>query len=207
MQIGIIGAGMIGSTMAKLWVDAGHNVRLASRHPEDLKSLVEKLGPRTSAGTPAEAAAFGDVVMLTVPLKAIPGLARDLAPRLEGKIVIDTGNAYEQRDREVAREAAGHPGGSAAWAAAMFPKARWVKAFNTVYYKVLESEAHRSGDPVGIPLASDDRDALEVVAGLARDAGFDPVSVGALARGKEFEPDTRPYNTGMSGKDLREIWK
>jgi hypothetical protein len=207
MQIGIIGAGMIGSTMAKLWVDAGHNVRLASRHPEDLKSLVEKLGPRTSAGTPAEAAAFGDVVMLTVPLKAIPGLARDLAPRLEGKIVIDTGNAYEQRDKELEREAAGHPGGSAAWAAAMFPKARWVKAFNTVYYKVLESEAHRSGDPVGIPLASDDRDALEVVAGLARDAGFDPVPVGALARGKEFEPDTRPYNTGMSGKDLREIWK
>jgi predicted dinucleotide-binding enzyme len=206
MRIGIIGAGMIGSTMAKLWVDAGHDVRLASRHPEDLKSLVEKLGPRTSAGTPEEAAAFGDVVMLTVPLKAVPGLARDLAPRLEGKIVIDTGNAYAQRDGDVAREAARHPGGSAAWAAGLFPKARWVKAFNTVYYKVLASEAHRSGDRVGIPLASDDRDAMEVVAGLARDAGFDPVPVGALPRGKEFEPDTRPYNTGMSGKDLRQIW-
>jgi predicted dinucleotide-binding enzyme len=206
MRIGIIGAGMIGSTMAKLWDDAGHDVRLASRHPEDLKSLVEKLGPRTSAGTPEEAAAFGDVVMLTVPLKAVPGLARDLAPRLEGKIVIDTGNAYAQRDGDVAREAARHPGGSAAWAAGLFPKARWVKAFNTVYYKVLASEAHRSGDRVGIPLASDDRDAMEVVAGLARDAGFDPVPVGALPRGKEFEPDTRPYNTGMSGKDLRQIW-
>jgi hypothetical protein len=206
MRIGIVGAGNIGSTLAKLWVDAGHDVRLASRHPGDLKSLVEKLGPRASAGTPEEAVAFGDVVMLTVPLKAIPGLARDLAPHLAGKIVIDTGNAYEQRDGDAAREAAGHPGGSAAWAAGMFPKARWVKAFNTVYFKVLESEAHRGGDRVGIPLASDDRDAMETVAGLAREAGFDPVPVGALARGKEFEPDTRPYNTGMSGKDLRKIW-
>jgi 8-hydroxy-5-deazaflavin:NADPH oxidoreductase len=88
----------------------------------------------------------------------------------------------------------------------MFPKARWVKAFNTVNFKVLEREAHRGGDRVGIPLASDDRDAMEVVAGLARDAGFDPVPVGPLARGKEFEPDTRPYNTGMSGRDLRGIW-
>jgi 8-hydroxy-5-deazaflavin:NADPH oxidoreductase len=207
MRIGIVGAGKIGSTLAKLWVDAGHDVRLASRHPDDLKPLVEKLGPRASAGTPEEAAAFGDVVMLTVPLKAIPGLARDLAPRLEGKIVIDTGNAYEQRDGQLARDAAGHPGGSAAWAAGMFPRARWVKAFNTVYFKVLASEAHRGGDRLGIPLASDDRDAMEIVAGLARDAGFDPVPVGALARGKEFEPDTRPYNTGMSGKDLRDIWK
>jgi hypothetical protein len=89
----------------------------------------------------------------------------------------------------------------------MFPKARWVKAFNTVNFKTLESEAHRDGDRVGIPLSSDDRDAMEVVAALARDAGFDPVPVGALARGKEFEPGTRPYNTGMSGRDLRGIWK
>lgn len=207
MRIGIVGAGKIGSTVAKLWADAGHEVRLASRHPDDLRPLVEKLGTQASVGTPAEAAAFGDVVMLTVPLKAVPHLAPDLAPLVAGKIVIDTGNAYEQRDGDVAREATRHAGGSAAWAADMFPKARWVKAFNTVYFKTLESEAHRDGDRVGIPLSSDDRDAMEVVAALARDAGFDPVPVGALARGKEFEPGTRPYNTGMSGRDLRGIWK
>ena len=89
----------------------------------------------------------------------------------------------------------------------MFPKARWVKAFNTVYYKTLESEAHRKGDQVGIPLVSDDPDALGIVAGLVKDAGFDPVPVGALARGKEFEPDTPPYNTGMSGRELRKIFR
>src|SRR5919201_1642773 len=131
MRIGIIGAGMIGSTLAKLWVDAGHEVRLASRHPDELEPLVKKLGARASAGTPAEAARFGEVVMLTVPLKAVPELARDLAPLLAGKVVLDTGNAYAARDGDVARQATSHPRGSAGWAAAMFPDARWVKAFNT----------------------------------------------------------------------------
>jgi len=88
----------------------------------------------------------------------------------------------------------------------MFPGSRWVKAFNTVYFKTLESEAHRKGERVGIPLASDDPDALETAAGLVRDAGFDPVIVGSLARGKEFEPDTPPYNTGMSGQQLRTLF-
>jgi len=206
MRIGIVGAGMIGSTLARLWVDAGHDVRLASRHPGDLQALVDSLGTRATAGTPEEAATFGDVVMLTVPLRAVPDLARDLAASLAGKIVLDTGNAYEKRDGDAARAATAHPQGSAGWAAAMFPGSRWVKAFNTVYFKTLASEAHRAGDRVGIPLAGDDADAVEIAARLVRDAGFDPVRVGALARGKEFEPGTRPYNTGMSGRDLRNIF-
>jgi predicted dinucleotide-binding enzyme len=203
MRIGIVGAGMIGSTVATLWVRAGHEVRLASRHPDELRSLVDGLGKNASAGTPAEAARFGEVVMLTVPLSAVPGLAGDLAPLLAGKVVLDTGNAYEKRDGEAAREAARHPQGSAGWAAEKFPGARWVKAFNTVYFKVLEREAHRAGDQVGIPLASDDRGALEVAARLVRDAGFDPVIVGPLARGREFQPGTTTYNTGMSGHEVR----
>lgn len=206
MRIGIIGAGMIGSTLAKLWVDAGHDVRVASRHPEDLKALVERLGRHATAGTPADAAAFGDVVMLTVPLVAVPGLARELAPALAGKVVLDTGNAYERRDGDVAREAARHAAGSAGWAAAMCPGSRWVKAFNTVYYKTLAAEAHRAGDRVGIPLAGDDAQALETAAALARDAGFEPVVVGPLARGREFEPDTPCYNTGMGGRELRTLF-
>jgi 8-hydroxy-5-deazaflavin:NADPH oxidoreductase len=88
----------------------------------------------------------------------------------------------------------------------MFPTSRWVKAFNTVYYKTLASEAHREGDRVGIPLASDDPGALETAAALVRDAGFDPVVIGPLAGGKEFEPDTPPYNSGMSGAQLRQLF-
>jgi predicted dinucleotide-binding enzyme len=206
MRIGIVGAGMIGSTLAELWVGAGHDVRLASRHPDELRPLVERLGPRASAGTPLDAAAFGEVVMLTVPLKAIPDLVPDLAASLAGKVVLDTGNAYERRDGASAAQASAHPQGSAGWAAAMFPASRWVKAFNTVYYKTLASEAHREGDRVGIPLASEDSGAMEIAAALIRDSGFDPVVVGPLARGKEFEPDTPPYNTGMSGSQLRQLF-
>jgi predicted dinucleotide-binding enzyme len=183
-----------------LWVDAGHDVRIASRHPEELQPVIERLGARASAGAPQDAATFGEVVLLTVPLKAVPDLMRDLASSLVGRVVLDTGNAYERRDGPVARQASAHRRGSAGWAAEMFPGSRWVKAFNTVYFKTLESEAHRKGERVGIPLASDDPDALEVAAGLVRDAGFDPVVVGSLARGKEFEPDTPPYNSGMSGQ-------
>jgi hypothetical protein len=189
-----------------LWADAGHTVLIASRHPEELEPLAEKLGRNASAGAPVDAAAFGEAVLLTVPLLAIPQLASDLAPSLAGKVVLDTGNAYEKRDGAAAREASQDPQGSAGWAARMFPGARWVKAFNTVYFKVLEREAHRNGDRVGIPLASDDPQALDIAADLVRDAGFEPVVVGPLARGKEFEPDTPPYNTGMSARDLRALF-
>jgi predicted dinucleotide-binding enzyme len=197
---------MIGSTLARLWTAAGHDVRVSSRHPEALQPLAVRLGPRVSTGTPADAAAFGDVVLLTVPLKAVPDLVRDLAAPLSGKVVLDTGNAYERRDGALAREATAHPQGSAGWAASMFPASRWVKAFNTVYFKTLETEAHRAGDRVGIPIAGDNRQALDTAAALARDAGFDPVIVGPLARGREFEPDTTPYNTGMSGSELRSLF-
>jgi 8-hydroxy-5-deazaflavin:NADPH oxidoreductase len=159
--------------MAKLWVDAGHEVRLSSRHPEDLQGLVKRLGKGASAGTPVEAGVFGEVIMMTVPLASVPDLARDLGPLLSNKVVLDTGNAYEKRDGEVAHLATGHPEGSAAWAAAMFPGARWVKAFSTVYFKVLASEAHRTGDQIGIPLAGDDPEAVETAARLVRHAGFD----------------------------------
>lgn len=206
MRIGIIGAGMIGATMARLWAVAGHDVRLSSRQPEKLRYLVDALGERVSAGTAEEAAVFGQAIMLAVPLRAVPGLVPDLAPWVTGKVVMDTANAYEQRDGFVANEAGTHPRGSACWAAVLFPGARWVKAFNTVYFKTLSSEAHRQGDRVGIPLVSDFPSALLTAAHLVSDAGFDPVIVGSLERGKEFEPGTPPYNTGMSGRDLRKLF-
>ena len=205
MRIGVIGSGMIGSTLAELWVKAGHDVRLSSRHPNDLKALADKLGPRATVGTPADAAQFGRVVLLAVPVRAIREIAADVGEALRGKVVLDTGNAYEQRDGTAARDAAKHSKGSAGWAASHFPDTQWVKAFNTVNFKLLASQAHREGDRIGIPLASDDSEGLALAAQLARDAGFDPVVVGGLERGKEFEPDTKPYNTGMSGPDLRKL--
>src|SRR5690348_13790699 len=122
MRIGIIGAGMIGSTLAKLWADARHEILISSRHPDDLQSLVEELGPRAKAGTPEEAAKFGAAILLTVPLKAVPSLVNDLEPLLRDKVVLDTGNAYAQRDGDIAREASRNSRGTAAWAAALFPR-------------------------------------------------------------------------------------
>ena len=200
MHIGIIGAGMIGSTMARLWVGAGHEIRLASRHPEALHPFVETLGPLAAVATPQQAARFGEVVMLTVPLSAMPGLAAELAPILQGKVVIDTGNAYEKRDGDFAREATSHAGGSAGWAAASI-LARWY-GFNTVYFKVLFMR-RIARDRVGIPpRATIARDGS--VAGLVRRR----FRSGSLrARAERLRARHAGYNTGISGRELREILK
>src|SRR3984957_17875687 len=90
LKIGIIGAGHIGGTLAKLWVAAGHEVLISSRHPEELGPLAQALGPKASVGTPREAARFGDVVLVSVPYGALPQIGRDLKTELAGKIVLDT---------------------------------------------------------------------------------------------------------------------
>ena len=115
---------------------------------------------------------------------------------------MDSAKPYPERDGAFARRAIAAGEGSGLPVARLLPGARFVRAFTSVYYKVLETEAHRAGDRVGIPLAGDDEAALAVAAGLARDAGFDPVVVGPLARAREFDPGTPVYNTGMSGPQL-----
>jgi len=202
MKIGIVGAGMIGGTVGSLWHRAGHELRFGTRHPEQLRDLVARLGDRASAGTADEAARFGEVVLLAVPLRAMLELARTLAALVADKVVLDAGNAYARRDGPVADEASGHAAGSSGWVASLLPGARVVKAFNTVYFEVLESQAHRGDDGVGIPLAGDDRAAVDVAERLVRDAGLSPIVVGALAEGKRFEPGTRVYNTGMRASEV-----
>ena len=92
LKIGIIGAGKIGGSLATLWVQAGHEVLISSRHPDELKGLAQSLGPKARAGTPREAAVFGDVVLISVPYGALPQVGKDLQNELKGKVVLDTGN-------------------------------------------------------------------------------------------------------------------
>src|SRR5580698_11551997 len=92
VRIGIIGTGKIGAALAQLWVRSGHEVMVSSRHPEQLAPLVARLGPKAHVGTPAQAAAFGPVVMLAVPYNATPQVGHDYAKELAGKIVLDAGN-------------------------------------------------------------------------------------------------------------------
>lgn len=199
-RIGIIGAGNIGGTLAGFWVKAGHEVMLSSRHPENLKGLVEGLGPKARAGTPAEAIAFGDVVLVAVPYKAYPQLAQEHGEAWKGKIVIDAGNATQARDGEVYAEVLAN--GIAAVSAKYLAGARVVRAFNAANYKVFAKNAHREGGRMAIPIAGDDRQALDTVAALVRDAGFDPVAVGPLAKANGFAMGSPGFGLDLTAPEL-----
>ncbi len=201
LKIGIIGAGRIGGTLASLWAKAGHEVLVSSRHPDQLTGLVRSLGPRARAGTPREAALFGDVVLISVPYGALPQVGRDLRTELSGKIVLDTGNPYPQRDGDMAVEA--RRMGTGVSSAEFLPGVRLVRAFNAINSGDLAGEAHRSGERIAIPLAGDDSQALEVAQRLVRDAGFEPVVVGPLARAREFDVGTAVYTRLMTAAQLR----
>jgi 8-hydroxy-5-deazaflavin:NADPH oxidoreductase len=201
LKIGIIGAGHIGGTLATLWVKAGHKVLVSSRHPQELTGLAQSLGPRARVGTPREAALFGDVVLVSVPYGALPQIGHDLKAELAGKIVLDTGNPYPQRDGDMALAARAKGTGVAS--AEFLPGVRLVRAFNAINAGDLAAEAHRAGERYAIPLAGDDPEALQVAERLVRDAGFDPVVVGGLARAREFDVGTPVYTQLMTARQLR----
>jgi predicted dinucleotide-binding enzyme len=202
LKIGIIGTGHIGGALATLWVGAGHEVLMSSRHPQELQALARSLGPRAHVGTPREAAQFGEVVLISVPYGALPQIGRDLKSDLAGKIVLDTGNPYPERDGPMAVEA--RRKGTGVASAEYLPGVRLVRAFNEINSGDLRSEAHRKGAPIAIPLAGDDPQALQVAQQLVRDAGFAPVVVGPLARAREFDVGTPVYTRLMTEPQLRQ---
>jgi 8-hydroxy-5-deazaflavin:NADPH oxidoreductase len=204
MKIGVIGSGRIGSVVGRLLADAGHDIMFSSRHPEALDALVAKVGHHATRGSVLEAARFGEVLLISVPLNALAALGQELAGAIEGKVVLETGNPYPGRDGKVAEELIASGRGTGAFAREHLPGARVVRAFNSVWDQTLAKEAHRPDPKVGIPLAADDREALEVAARLVRDAGFDPVAVGNLDTAKRFDVGTPVYDTGMSGDALRQ---
>src|SRR5262249_1196819 len=202
LKIGIIGAGKIGGSLATLWAKAGHGGLVSSRHPEQLQEMARSLGPKARAGTPKEAAVFGDVVLISVPYGALPQVGKDLQNELKGKVVLDTGNPYPERDGEMAVEA--RRKGTGVASAEFLPGVRLARAFNAISYRNLRSEAHRSGELVGIPIAADDPQALEVAARLVRDAGFEPVVVGPLAKAKMFDVGSPVYAQLLTARELRD---
>jgi predicted dinucleotide-binding enzyme len=203
MKIGIVGSGQIGGQIGKLWSQAGHEVLFSSRHPENLAELVEQAGGAARAGTPEEAIAFGDVVLLSIPFVALPEFGRSMTEALGRKVVLETANPYPDRDGAMAGEVRQSGRGTGPYLREWFPGVRIVRAFNSVWDRTLATEAYRAAPRVGIPLASDDGEALEVAAALVTDAGFDPVIVGSLDRSREFDFGAPVYDTGMSGPDLR----
>jgi hypothetical protein len=182
MRIGIIGAGTVGSTLAELFVGAGHEVTLSHKGPpDDLRELVARLGERAHAATPEEAARFGDVVVLAIPF----GSYRELPPEpFKGKIVIDATNYHPDRDGRIPEIDEGRLTSSELIERHLVG-ARLVKAFNDLPMRVLKEAARPRGAPdrLALPLASEYPESKRVVAQLVDQVGFDPVDLGGLADG------------------------
>jgi predicted dinucleotide-binding enzyme len=203
LKIGIIGSGRIGGTLGAIWAKSGHEVMFSSLDIEHDKALAAKVGGGARAGTPREAVAFGEALLLAVPYRAFPELSKELAPAMKGKVVIDASNPIVGRDGEVATAAREKGAGLAS--TEYFPGARIVRAFNAIGFAKLPEFAGRPGERVGMPMAADDQKAYAVAAGLVRDVGLEPVLVGSLAAmGKYLIPGT-PLAGERSAEEVRRV--
>lgn len=203
LKIATIGAGRMGSALGGLFVKAGHPVMFSTRHPEELKDMVGGLGPLARAGTVAEAVAYGDVVALLVPYSAMPGLARDHGAALAAKpLVLDVSNPIVPRDGEVGAKARAE--GPGQFLAGLMPGAKIVRAFNAIGAGALATAANRAPDRTGVPLAGDDRGALQLASDLVREIGFEPVVIGDLTTGRHLIPGT-PLGGEHTAAELRRI--
>lgn len=191
---------MIGGTLARLWLAAGHEVRFGARDPERTRRKAPSIDPRLGVGTLDEVARWGEAFLLAVPLHAVPSLAA-AAPGLAGKLVLDATNAIAGRDGAAAAEA--QQLGTGRWVARHLSGVQVVKAFNTVYFRTLASEAHRAGPRVGVPLAGDDERTLALAERLVRDAGLEPVRAGTLAESGRIDVGSAVWNSGMTAEEVR----
>jgi hypothetical protein len=201
MKIGIVGSGMVGGTLGGVWVKSGHEVMFSSLNIENDKALAARLGANARAGTPREAAAFGEVLMISVPYRALPEVGKELGALLKGKVVIDTCNPFVSRDGDIAAWAREKGAGRAS--AELLPGARLVRAFNAIGASRM-GEAHREPGRIGMPIAADDAAATEIASRLIRDIGYEPVPVGGLAMGKYLMPGT-PLAGEHSPAEIRRI--
>jgi len=201
-KIGIVGAGNMGGNLAKLWTDAGHEVMLSSRHPEDLRAQAQEIGPTVRVGTAREAAAFGDIVVIAMPYGQWPNVSNEIKSETVGKTVIDLTNPYPDRDGPMAEQA--REEGTGVADPKYLPGAHLVRAFNSIIYTNLPRLAHRAGDLAAIPIAGDDAHAVEVTSQLVRDAGFEPVMVGPLSSAKSFDVNSSVYVQVLTAAELRQ---
>ena len=205
LKIGSVGAGRMGSALGALFIKAGHPVMFSSRHPENLKDLVAKLGPLAQAGTVEQAIAFGDVVVMVVPYSALEEIGKAHGKALAAKpLVLDICNPIARRDGEELVKWANEQGGAGLASAKLLPGSHIVRAFNGISYRKVGEIAHRQGGLVGVPIAGDDPKAISIAEGLIRGIGFEPVLVGGLAMGKYLLPGT-PLAEEHTPAEIRQI--
>jgi 8-hydroxy-5-deazaflavin:NADPH oxidoreductase len=192
--VGIIGSGMIGGTVARLSVAAGHRVVLSnSRGPETLEELAAELGPLARAATAEQAGEAGDLVLVSIPVKAFGDVP---VKPLAGKPVLDTGNYYPQRDGHLAELDTG-AATSSELLQRHLPDSRVVKVFNNIFFKHLRSLArpHGAEDRSALPVAGDDAAAKAAVTAFLDSIGYDAVDAGPLAESWRQEPGTPAYGS------------
>jgi predicted dinucleotide-binding enzyme len=201
--IGLIGSGNIGSQIARAAIAHGHDVVLSnSRGPETLGDLVAELGSGARAATPTEAAEAGDIVVVTIPLKAIDTVP--VAP-LDGKVVIDTNNYYPQRDGHIAALDDGSTT-SAQLLQDRLPGSHVVKAFNHIAAADITDHAQAPGTDGrrALAIAGDDEGAKATVTGLVDELGFDVVDLGSLDESWRIQPNTPGYGPRLTAEGLRD---
>lgn len=206
MKIGIIGSGNIGGTLGQHWAKAGHEVMFSSRNPEELKLMAAEAGAQT--GTVQQAATFGEVILLAIPFGKIPELAQQIG-QLDNKILIDATNPYPQRDGDLARQVIEDESQTATgYTASQFPGAHTIKAFNSIYYKVLEEKAFRTGDErIAVQICGNDVQAKQTVMHLIAAIGFAPQDIGDLKSGTVFEPGAPLYNKNLTIDEAESLLK
>ena len=206
MKIGFIGAGNIGGTAAKLFVDAGHEVAISnSRGPATVKDLAKELGPKARAVSVNDAIHFGDVVFVSIPFgkyKQLPNSGFD------GKVVIDSNNYYPDRDGHFAELDEGKTTSSELLAHHL-RNARVVKAFNTIWFEHLKTQGNKqlpAEDRRVIFLSGDDPAAKKIVANLIEEIGFAPFDTGSLHEGgKKQQPGSPVYNKNLTAKETKNL--
>jgi predicted dinucleotide-binding enzyme len=201
LKIGIIGTGRIGGALARHWVDAGHEVFMSSRHPEELQDLAKELGPRAHVGLPQQAAEFGSVVLVSVPYGAMPQIGADFADELAGKVILDTSNPVDGRDGALVPE--WKQKGAGVSTAELLKNDRVVRAFNCIPAASLAGQANRQPARIAIPIGGNDAAAIAIAERLVRDAGFDPVMVGSLAETRQFDLGQPLAQGNLSAAQLR----
>lgn len=199
MRIGIIGSGNIGSTLARLAVDAGFEVAIAnSRGPASLTALVSELGPRARAGTLDDVGAGADLIVEAIPF----GRLRELpADAIGGSVLVTAANHFAHRDGPLEGD-----GNQSEHVSRLFPRARVVKAFNAIRAGDLASQGARGrldDERRAIPIAGDDAEGKELVATFIRAIGFGPVDLGPLAAGAVLEPGRPLFNADLTVAEVR----
>jgi predicted dinucleotide-binding enzyme len=203
MKIGIIGAGMIGGTLARRLAQLGHQIAIAnSRGPETLRDLASEVG--ATAVTALEAARSGEIVIITIPERSVPDLPRNLFAGVPADVVvIDTGNYYPARDGRIPAIEQGQP--ESAWVAEQIGRPV-IKAFNSIFFKSLLENGRPKGAPdrLALPVAGDPPEAREKVMRLVDELGFDPVDGGGIEESWRQQPGTPCYTGDNNVSRLKE---